>query len=123
MVFQHVMNNIFREFLDDFVVIYIDDILIYSKNKEDLIKQICMVLNKLCEMGLYAKLDKCEFHQSQVNFFVYIVSNNGVSMDPKKIQTIVDWITLVTIHNVQCFLGFANFYWIFIKSYSNIITL
>jgi hypothetical protein len=73
-------------------------------------------------MGLYAKLDKCEFHQSQVEFLGYIVSNNGVSMDPKKVQTIVDWKTPSTIRGVQCFLGFYNFYSIFIKSYSNIAT-
>jgi hypothetical protein len=69
-----------------------------------------MVLNKLCDMGLYAKLEKCEFRQSQVEFLGYIVSNNGVSMDLKKVQTIVDWIIPSTVCDVQCFLGFANFY-------------
>ena len=78
-----------------------------------------MVLKKLCDMGLYDKLNKCEFHQSQIGFLGYITFNNGILMYPKKVQTIVDWITLSIIHDVQCFLGFTNFYLIFIKSYSN----
>ena len=117
------MNDVFREFLDDFVIIYIDDILIYSKIIANHEKYVRMVLKKLRDMGLYAKLDKCEFHQSRVEFLQYIISNKGVSMDPKKVQTIIDWITPSTICDVQCFLGFANFYRIFIKHYFKIAPL
>ena len=86
----HMMNDDFSEILDDFVVIYIDRILIYSKSIEDHEKHVHMVSKKLCDMELYTKLDKCEFHQSQVEFFEYIISNKDVSMDSKKVQIIID---------------------------------
>ena len=119
-IFQHLMNDIFREFLDDFVVCYLDDILIYSKNEEDHKQHVRLVLEKLRNAGLYAKLEKCVFHQPQVEFLGYIISGEGLSMDPKKIQTVIEWKKPATIRDVQCFLGFANFYRIFIQNYSKI---
>ena len=121
-IFQHLMNDIFREFLDDFVVCYLDDILIFSKNEEDHEKHVRLVLKRLRNAGLYAKLEKCVFHQPQVEFLGYIISGEGLSMDPKKIQTVLEWKKPTTIRDVQCFLGFANFYRIFIKDYSKIAT-
>jgi hypothetical protein len=120
-VFQHMMNDVFQEFLDQFVIIYIDDILIFSKNEEEHKEHVRLVLQKLCEMGLYAKLEKCMFHQLQVEFLGYIISGNDISMDPCKVATILDWEIPKTIHDIQCFIGFSNFYRIFIKSFSNII--
>jgi hypothetical protein len=120
--YQHMMNDIFREYLDDFVVIYLDDILIFSKNEEDHENHVHLVLSKLREMNLYAKLEKCEFHQSQVEWVGYILSPTSISMDRKKIQTIIEWATPCILRDVQCFLGFANFYRIFIKNYSKIAT-
>jgi hypothetical protein len=99
-VFQHMMNDIFREYLDHFVVIYLDDILIYSKNEEEHEHHVHLVLKKLRERGLYAKQDKCLFHQSMVEFLGYIVSGNGISIDRKKIQTIVDWIAPSSVRDV-----------------------
>ena len=90
-IFQHLMNDIFREFLDDFGVCYLDDILIFSKNEKDHEKHIRMILQKLCNAGLYAKLEECIFHQPQVEFLGYIISREGLSMDPKKTQTIMKW--------------------------------
>ena len=119
-IFQHLMNDVFREFLDDFVVCYLDDILIFSKNEEDHINHVRLVLEKLRTAGLYAKLEKCVFHQPQVEFLGYIISGEGLSMDPKKIQTVTDWQKPTTVRDVQCFLGFANFYRIFIRDYSKI---
>ena len=119
-IFQHLMNDIFREFLDDFVVCYLDDILIFSKNEVDHEKHVRLVLEKLRNAGLYAKLEKCVFHQPQVEFLGYIISGEGLSMDPKKIQTVLEWKKPTTVRDVQCFLGFANFYRIFIKDYSKI---
>jgi hypothetical protein len=89
--FQHLMNDIFQEFLDDFVVCYLDDILIFSKNENDHEKHIRMVLQKLRDFGFYAKFEKCIFHQPQVEFLDYIISEEGLSIDPKKIQTIMEW--------------------------------
>jgi len=121
-IFQHLMNDIFCEHLDNFVVIYLDDILIYFENPEDHKKHIHLVLEKLRNVGLYAKLEKCVFHAPQVEFVGYIISKEGLLMDVKKVQAIVDWVKLETIHNVQCFLSFANFYRIFIMNYSKIAT-
>jgi hypothetical protein len=83
-IFQHLMNDIFREFLDDFVVCYLDDILIYSRNEKDPEKHVWMVLQKLRDARLYAKLENCIFHQLQVEFLGYIISREGLSMDPKE---------------------------------------
>jgi hypothetical protein len=80
------------------------------------------VLQKLQYASLYAKLEKCVFHQPQVEFFGYIISNEGLMMDPKKIQAVTDWSTPKILRDVQCFLGFANFYRIFIKIYSQVAT-
>jgi hypothetical protein len=84
-IFQHLINDIFHEFLDDFVVCYLDDILIFSKNLEEHKQHVHLVLQKLRDVGLYAKLEKCIFHQPQVEFLGYIISNEGLMMDPKKI--------------------------------------
>jgi hypothetical protein len=119
-VFRYMMNDIFQEYLDHFVIIYLEDILIYSKNKEEHKHHVRLVLEKLRVQGLYAKQEKCLFHESMVEFLDYIILGNGISMDKKQIQTIVDWIVLSSGWDVQCFLGFTNFYRIFIKDYSEI---
>jgi hypothetical protein len=89
-IFQHLMNDIFQEFVDNFMVCYLDDILIFSKNEKDHEKHVQMVLQKLCKAGLYAKLEKYVFHQSHVEFLGNIISEEGFSIDPKKIQTILE---------------------------------
>jgi hypothetical protein len=119
-IFQNLMNNIFQKFLDDFIVCYLDDILIFSKNLEEHERHIRLMLQKLRDTSLYTKLEKCVFHQLQVEFLGYIISNEGLITDPKKIQAIRDWSTSKTVCDVQCFLKFANFYWIFIKNYSQV---
>ena len=80
-IFQHLMNNIFQEFLDNFVVCYLDDTMIYSKDIKQHEEHVQLVVDKLRSVGLYAKLKKCNFHQSQVEFLGYIVSCDGISMD------------------------------------------
>jgi hypothetical protein len=120
-IFLHLMNDIFQEFLDDFVVCYFDDILIFSNNKEDHEEHVRLVLQKLINAGLYAKLKKCVFHQLQVEFLGYIISGEGLSIDPKKIQIFMEWKKPTTIRDVQCFLNFMNFYRIFIKNYLKIV--
>ena len=119
-IFQHLMNDVFREFLDHFVVVYLDDILVFSKNEKDHENHVRLVLEKLRSAGLYAKLEKCVFHQPQVEFLGYIISGEGLSMDPKKIEAVTSWKRPSTVRDVQCFLGFANFYRVFIQSYSKI---
>jgi len=85
-VFQHLMN----EYLDDFVVCYMNDILIFLKNMEDHKRQACFVLEKLWEIGLYAKLEKCEFHQSEMEFLGYIIFGDDIHILPCKVQTIIN---------------------------------
>ncbi len=108
--------------MDKFVVVYLDDILIFSKNQEDHDKHVRLVLATLREHGLYAQLEKCEFDKSSVAFFGYVISPNGIFMDKSKVETIQCWATPSLVKNVQRFLGFANFYRRFIKGYSKITT-
>jgi len=109
-VFQHMMNDVFHEYLDDFVVYYISDILIFSKNMAYHEHHIHLVFEKFWEVNFYAKLEKCEFHQSKVEFLGYIIFGYDVHMDLHKVQTIVDWATLTSVQDVQCFLQFTNLY-------------
>jgi hypothetical protein len=87
-VFQHLMNDIFWEYMDEFVMVYLDDILIFSKNQENHNKHVRLVLVTLREHGLYAKLEKCEFDKSSVAFLGYVISSNGIFMDKSKVKTI-----------------------------------
>jgi hypothetical protein len=96
-VFQHLMNNVFHEYLDDFVVYYIDDIFIFSKNIKDYERHVLLVLEKLWEVGFYTKLEKCEFHQYEMEFLSYVIFGNGIRIDPCKAQTIIDWATSTSI--------------------------
>jgi hypothetical protein len=121
--FQHMANDVFREFLDLFVIIYLDDILVFSKTLSDHRCHVRQVLQKLREHGLYAKLEKCQFEERSVEFLGYIISHQGISMDPMKVQTILDWETPTSLRDVHCFLGFTNFYRNFISGYSEITLL
>jgi hypothetical protein len=89
-IFKHLINDVFHEYLDDFMVYYINDILIFSKNMEDHECHVHMVLEKIWEVRFYTKLEKCEFHQSEVEFLGYIISRDGIHMDPRKVWIIVD---------------------------------
>jgi hypothetical protein len=118
--FQQLMNEVLREFLDIFVIVYLDDILIYSKTREDHIHHIKEVLEKLRKHRLWAKAEKCRFFQTSVDFLGYIVFQDGVSMDSAKVKTILEWKPPRNVKDVQVFLVFANFYRKFIKGYSKI---
>ncbi|KAI2653738.1 Transposon Tf2-11 polyprotein [Labeo rohita] len=119
-VFQTFMNEVFREFLHRFVVVYIDDILIYSRNLAEHRQHIQQVLLKLRQHHLYLKLEKCEFHKPSVQFLGYNISAEGVLMDQGKVDAIQKWPQPNSIKELQRFLGFTNFYCRFIKGYSSI---
>jgi len=88
---------------------------------EDHEHHVCVVLKKLRKVGLYAKLEKCEFHQFEMEFLGYSIFGDGIRMDLHKVQTIVDWATLTFVQDVQCFFDFANFYQRFITHYVSIV--
>ena len=117
-VFQGYMNEVFREYLNRFVIVYIDDILIYSSSIAEHHRHVIQVLEKLREHKLYLKLEKCEFHITSVQFLGYIIDQHGIQMDQRKVETIQDWPLPTSVKELQRFLGFANFYRRFIKNYS-----
>ena len=119
--FQHFMNDIFSHLLDVSVIIYLDNILIYSNNPADHKKHVREVLHRLCENGLYAHLDKCRFSKDTVEYLGFILSKDRLKMDPSKVQTIQDWPEPCKVKDIQSFLGFANFYRHFISNYSDIV--
>jgi len=117
---QRRQNQIFRELIDKFLVVYMDDFLIYSKTLEQHIKDVKQVLG-LCRLhDLSIKLEKCEFHEQEVEFLGYVINGEGVSMSKVKVQAVLDWPTPTTKKEVQSFMGFANYYRKFIKGYGDI---
>src|SRR5882724_1376465 len=119
--FQRFMNDIFADMLDVCVIVYLDDILIYSDNIEQHREHVREVLRRLRHNGLFAGINKCTFHADSVEYLGYILSPTGLSMDPAKVQTIQDWPEPRKVKDIQSFLGFANFYRRFIHEYSDIV--
>ncbi|XP_060792614.1 uncharacterized protein LOC132895868 [Neoarius graeffei] len=105
--------------LGRYVVAYIDDILIYSPYEESHFQHIQSVLNHLLENHLYVKAKKCDFHTHQISFLGYIVSAEGVSMDPSKVSAVTSWPVLNSVKELKCLLGFVNFYHCFIRNFNN----
>ena len=119
--FQRFMNDIFSDLLDVSVIIYLDNIFIYSNNPADHKKHVHEVLCHLQRNGLYAHPDKCRFSEDTIEYLSFILSKDGLKMDPSKVQTIQDWPEPHKVKDIQSFLGFANFYHHFISDYSNIV--
>ena len=119
--FQWFMNDIFSDLLDVCVMIYLDDILIYSNNMSEHHQHVKEVLKHLCKAGLYAKVEKCEFHSKLVEYLEYILSPSGLTMSDDKIKIIQNWLEPKKVKDIQSFLGFANFYCQFIFNYLDII--
>jgi len=115
------MNDIFSDLLDVYIVIYLDDILIYSNNMSEHHQHVKEVLKHLHKTGLYAKAEKCEFHSELVEYLGYILFPSGLTMSNDKIKIIQDWLEPKKVKNIQSFLGFANFYCQFIFNYSDIV--
>ena len=118
--FMAAMNDIFRPYLDDFVIVYLDDICIYSRSEEEHERHLRKVLSVLRREKYYANLKKCDFFQPEVDFLGFLVSKSGVRPDPKKIQAVQEWPTPKNVKDVQSFLGFANWLRRFIKDFSRI---
>jgi hypothetical protein len=118
--FTYLMNSVFMPELDKFVVVFIDDILIYSKSKEEHATHLWIMLTQLREHKLYAKFSKCEFLLDQVPFHGHILSSEGVAVDPSKVKAILEWKLPTTIHLVRSFLGMVGYYRRFIPDFSKI---
>ena len=116
--FQHLMNTIFQEFLDDFVIVYLDDIMVYSRTHEEHLKHLDIVFSKLRDNQLYAKLKKCEFMKTSVEYLGHIVGNNSIKPDKEKTKAIEDWERPRNSKEVMAFVGLANFYRKFVNNFS-----
>ncbi len=119
-VFQALVNDVLRDMVDQFIYVYLDDILIFSRSLQEHVQHVRVVLQRLLENGLFVKAEKCVFHAQSVPFLGYIVSSEGMRMDPDKVQAVVDWPTPDSRKALQRFLGFANFYRHFIRNYSQL---
>jgi hypothetical protein len=115
------MNHIFKPFMGQFVVVYFDDILVYSKSQEQHMDHLCQVLQTLREQKLYVNLKKCHFCTNSLVFLGYVVCKEGIMMDPCKIEAITSWPTPKSLHDIRSFHGLASFYRRFIIGFSTII--
>ena len=118
--FQNYINDTLQEYLDDFCTVYLNDILIYSEIEAKHKIHVKRVLQKLREAGLQADITKCAFHVKEIPYLELIIITEGVKMNSAKVSTIVKWLTLMNIKDVQSFLGFTNFYQRFIYGYSKL---
>ena len=116
--FQSYINNVLQKYLDVFVTVYIDNILIYSETEEEHRVHVRKVLTALNEEGIQLKREKSKFHKQEIGFLGYIVRPGELQIDPSKVTAITEWPEPKTVKDMQSFLGFANFYRQFIKKYS-----
>ncbi|XP_030634258.1 receptor-type tyrosine-protein phosphatase gamma [Chanos chanos] len=118
-VFQSFMNEIFHDMINQFLIVYIDDLLIYSSSLFQHIQHVQQVLQRLREHHLFAKAEKCEFHQVTIPFLGYVLGPDGVRMDDSKVSAVRNWPEPRTVKELQRFMGFANFYRRFIRNFSS----
>ncbi|WMV23780.1 hypothetical protein MTR67_017165 [Solanum verrucosum] len=118
--FMDMMNRVFKPYLDRFVIVFIDDILVYSRTYEDHEQHLMMVLQALREHKLYAKFSKCEFWSSQVVFLGHVVSEEGILVDSKKVEAVKKWPRPTIVTEIQSFLGLAGYYRRFVQDFSKI---
>jgi hypothetical protein len=118
--FMYLMNSVFMPELGKFVVVFIDDILVYSKSTEDHEQHLRVLLQRLRDHQLYAKFSKCEFWISEVLFLGHVISSEGIVVDPSKVRDVLDWEPPKSVHQVRSFLGLVAYYRRFILNFSKI---
>ena len=116
--FMDLMNRVFQPYLNRFVIVFIDDILVYSKSKAEHVRHLTLVLKRLREHQLYAKFSKCQFWLDQVAFLGHIISAQGILVDPQKVAAVEKWEQPRTVTEVRSFLGLAGYYRRFVKDFS-----
>ena len=116
--FMALMNRVFQPYLDKFVIVFIDDILVYSRSSEEHKEYLWTVLQTLREKQLYAKFSKCEFWWDQVVLLGHVISRRGIEVDPKKIEVVLKWEPPTNISEICSFLGLAGYYRRFVEGFS-----
>jgi hypothetical protein len=119
--FIYLINSVFMEELDKFVVVFIDDILVFSKSRKEHEEHLRIVLQRLRDHQLYVKFSKCEFWLTEVQFLGHVVSSEGISVDLSKVREVLDWKPPRTVHQVRSFLSLAGYYRRFIPNFSKIV--
>jgi hypothetical protein len=119
--FQNCINHVFKNYVNVFLIIYLDDILIFFNNSKEHIKHVRLVLKKLIKYKLYAKLEKCRFHLEEANYLSYLIESQKVRMKLQRIKTILKWSESKTLWQIQLFIHFVNFYKRFIQKFNRII--
>eukprot|EP00253_Pinus_taeda_P004218 PITA_04218 len=118
--FMCLMNSVFHQYLDKFVLIFIDDILIYSWNRKEHEEHLRIVLQTLREQQLYGKFSKCNFYKEQIQYLGHIITKEGIAVDPEKIKTIMDWPTPKDVADIRSFMGLVGYYRRFVEGFSRV---
>jgi hypothetical protein len=119
-MFMRLMNEVIKDFIGKFAIVYLDDILFFSKTKEDNLRHLNMVLRRLQWEKFLVNLKKCSFMKKEHVYLVFVISSNELKMDPKKVREIREWPSPRSMFEVSIFHGLVSFYWIFIKNFSSI---
>ncbi|KAK3543491.1 hypothetical protein QTP70_023204 [Hemibagrus guttatus] len=119
-VFQSLINEVFQDILNDYVIASIDDILVYSTSFDEHARHVWAILTRLQRKHLYVKPEKCECYRTSITFLGYVISQQGVEMDQAMVHAVTEWPEPTTVKELQRFLGFANFYQRFIRNYSSV---
>ena len=114
------MNRVFDPYLDSFVVVFIDDILVYSKTREEHEEHLRIVLHTFRDRQLYAKLSKCEFWLEKVSFLRHVISQGGIALDSSKIEVVLEWESPKYVFEIRSFLGLVGYYQRFIEGFSKL---
>ena len=120
--FMDLMHRVFKPYLDQFVVVFVDDILIYSKSEEEHEGHLRIVLRVLRDHQLYAKFSKCEFWLIEVKFLGHVMSTSNVSINPEKVKAVMSWERPKSVFEIRCFMGLEGYYRRFIEDFSQLVS-
>jgi hypothetical protein len=120
-IFMDMINRVFHDYLDQFTVVFIDDILIYSKMSKEHEEHLWKALERLQREQLDVKLEKCEFWLDNMPFLGHVISNEGVAIDPKKVKAVIEWIRPTNVFKIRSFLELAGYYRCFIEGFSKLL--